>query len=156
MRKDSGKAFLITILVLLLITVSVSFFTYNFRLVKTTGGIHVVEKAQPAFDTPYVDITKWGLKEMFVFRQITGEVIDAGYGPEPPYVAAFKHAFNQGVVSVKEFDERYGISQSVADGYEWSIDQMKEMDQQYELSQKMEAMKNRARELDEQYQISKG
>ena len=76
----------------------------------------MVEKSEPAFDTPYVDITDWGIKELFAHRHITYEVIHAGYGAEIPQVVLFKHAVDQGVQSVKEFHERYGASDSVSGG----------------------------------------
>ena len=154
MRNYSGKAFLTTILILLLITVSTSFFTYNFRIVKTTGGFHVVEKSEPAFDAPYVDITDWGIKELFVFMHITHEVIGAGYGSEIPQVAMFNYAIEQGIESIKEFDERYGVSQGVSDGYDWTVEQMHQVDREYEIQQKIDAVADEAKRIDEEYGIS--
>ena len=153
-RNSSGRTFFTTILFLLLIAVSVSFFSYNFRIVKTTEGFHVVEKSEPAFDAPYVDITDWGMKELFVFHDITFEVINAGYGSEIPQVAMFNHAVDQGVSSVQEFDERYGLSQGVSDGYDWTIEQMRQMDREYKIQQKVDAVVDETKLIDEEYGIS--
>lgn len=153
-KNIKGGAFLAAILFILLIVVSTSFFAYNFRIVKTMGGIHVVEKSEPAFDAPYVDITEWGIKELFVFHDITFEVINAGYGQEIPYVVAFKHAVDQGVGTVQEFDERYGVSQGVSDGYDWTIERMRQMDREYEIQQKVVAAVDEAKRIDEEYGIS--
>lgn len=153
-HNSSGRAFLATILFVLLITVSASFFTYNFRVVKTFSGFHVVEKSDPAFDAPYVDITGWGVKELFVFHDITYEVINAGYVSEIPQVAMFNHAVDQGVSSIQEFDERYGVSQGVSDWYDWTVEQMREMDRQYEIQQKVDAVVDEAKRIDEEYGIS--
>jgi hypothetical protein len=152
--REKGSSFITTILLLLLIAVSVSFFTYNFRVIKTTGGFHVVEKSEPGFEIPYVDITAWGIKDLFAFYDITLEVIKAGYGSEIPQVAIFKHAVDQGVETVQEFDERYGVSQGVSDSYDWTVEQMRQMDREYEIQQKFDAVADEAKRIDEEYGVS--
>jgi len=155
-QNTSGRASLALILFLLLIAVVASFFTYNFRIINTTGGIHVVEKSDPAFDKPYVDISHWGIKELFRYRNITYEVIRAGHGSEIPQIALFRHAADQGVSSAKEFDERYDISTRVTEGYEWTVARMQELDKQYEIRGKMDAAIDEANRIDEEYGISEG
>lgn len=151
---NSGRAFLATVFFLLLIAVSALFFSYNFRLIKTTSGFHVIEKSDPVFDTPYVDITDWGINELFEYRNITYELINAGYGSEIPQLSMFRHAADQGVQSVSEFNERYGISEGVSDGYAWTVEQMREMDRQYEISQRMNTAMKEAKRIDQEYGIS--
>jgi len=153
---SSGRAFPATILGLLLIAVAASFFTYNFRIVKTTGGFRMIEKSQPALESPYVDITDWGVKELYVFRNITYEVIHAGYGSEIPQVAMFNHAVDQGVQSVNEFDARYGVSGTAAEGYQWTIEQMRQIDRKYEIREGVNAAMEEAQRIDEEYMLSEG
>jgi len=104
---NSGRAFLATVLFLLLLAVSISFFSYNFRIIKTGSGFHVVEKSVPAFDTPYVDMTDWGVKQLFEFRNIAYELINAGYGSEIPQVA---------MKAAKRIDKEYGVSEKMKEG----------------------------------------
>ncbi len=104
---NSGRAFLATVLFLLLLAVSISFFSYNFRIIKTGSGFHVVEKSDPAFDAPYVDMTDWGVKQLFEFRNITHELINAGYGAEISQVA---------MQEVNRIDQEYGVSEKVKEG----------------------------------------
>lgn len=58
------------------------------------------------------------------------------------------------VRSVQEFDERYGVSQGVSDGYDWTIEQMRQMDRKYEIQQKVDAVVDEAKRIDEEYGIS--
>ena len=133
-KANTRQTLTIVTLVILLVAVSGAFFSYNFRVARTLEGIVLVEKSESGFEKTFVDISAWTIRDLFINRQITMEVIKAGHADGIPQVAAFNHAMDKGVDSLEDFDERYGVSES----FELTIEKMREIDKKYDFSERVE------------------
>lgn len=143
----------VVIVCLLAISVAAGVFAFNFSLLKTTDGIRLISKSDKGFNNLYVDASSWSLKDLFANPALVRDITQAGYSDELPQVKAFHHAVSEGINSVREFSDRYGV----VDAANTTVRELKQFDERYRISERASeahnAIKETAGDLDERYQI---